>query len=216
MKKRGRGSVPGIREKPREWSCAFDSGAVAVSSEPVSISCELPLSGCIEHWGQEYRFNDPVLVSATVTGDTSGMVVELAIEARTEVDCARCLEPTPLEISEVFRYFYKSLPETEGVPGQEKDAESDEDLALVTALEGEIDLSDQVWEYLILSLPEKVLCSEECQGICPVCGKNKNSGECRCPGRETDPRFDVLAELIEDAGGKDPGKGGNRNGRSKK
>jgi len=99
MKKRGRGSVPGIREKPREWSCAFDSGAVAVSSEPVSISCELPLSGCIEHWGQEYRFNDPVLVSATVTGDTSGMVVELAIEARTEVDCARCLEPTPLEIS---------------------------------------------------------------------------------------------------------------------
>ena len=64
-------------------------------------------------------------------------------------------------------------------------------------LEGnEIDLDEILSTLFILDMDTKFLCSEDCKGLCPKCGKNLNLGPCGC-GKQTDPRFAVLEQLLD-------------------
>ena len=58
-----------------------------------------------------------------------------------------------------------------------------------------LDLAPQVWESVLLLLPSKVLCREDCAGLCPRCGADLNEGPCSCEGEEGDPRFEVLRQF---------------------
>ena len=58
-----------------------------------------------------------------------------------------------------------------------------------------IGLDEHVYSNLVVSLPGKHLCGEDCKGICPECGKNLNNGSCDCSRDVTDPRFDILDSL---------------------
>ena len=69
----------------------------------------------------------------------------------------------------------------------------------VFPLEGDsADLDDIVRTVFVLNLDSKLLCKEDCKGICEKCGKNLNEGECGCPKREIDPRLSALADLLKD------------------
>lgn len=205
-----------IEEKPPDWSCAFDGASVIDGGGYLSFGCELPISGNVDHWGQKYLFSEPVVVEVRVTGDMTGLDVDFVLNTRAEVDCARCLEPTLFQISGKGHIFFKPQPENKGGLGEAESSCGDEDLVFIPSAEGEIDISDQVWDYLVVALPEKVLCSEGCLGLCPSCGKNKNRGECSCPTTGPDPRLGVLADLMIEGNDVAPGKGGNSNGNSKK
>ena len=61
--------------------------------------------------------------------------------------------------------------------------------------DGMLDADDAVREALILSFPMRLLCSEDCPGLCPVCGKPLREGACGCVTREVDPRWAPLAAL---------------------
>ena len=61
-----------------------------------------------------------------------------------------------------------------------------------------LDLDELVYSEVIVSLPMKHLCSEECRGICFKCGKNLNDGDCDCPKKEIDPRLAALADLLKE------------------
>ena len=58
-----------------------------------------------------------------------------------------------------------------------------------------LDVSALVWEEFSLALPVKPLCSSDCRGVCPVCGKNLNEGPCGCSSDEGDPRLAALRNL---------------------
>ncbi len=60
-----------------------------------------------------------------------------------------------------------------------------------------IDLREPVMESILLELPVKVLCSEECKGLCPICGADRNVEECSCSIHEVDPRMQQLKRLLE-------------------
>jgi len=62
-----------------------------------------------------------------------------------------------------------------------------------------IDIADDVRQTLLLAVPLKLLCSENCRGLCPTCGKNLNEGECSCRNDVGDPRWDVLRNLQSNA-----------------
>ena len=62
--------------------------------------------------------------------------------------------------------------------------------------DGKLDLSQLALEDVFLSLPSKLLCSEDCKGICPQCGKNLNEGPCDCK-KEIDPRLAALLDLLD-------------------
>ena len=74
---------------------------------------------------------------------------------------------------------------------------SDEASPEVFAIEGDgIDVSEVAETCFILDMEQKVLCRDDCKGLCPTCGKNLNDGPCACT-RPGDPRLAVLSRLLE-------------------
>ena len=68
---------------------------------------------------------------------------------------------------------------------------------ILTDEDGFIDLSAVFNDELLLELPTKLLCREDCKGLCPKCGKDLNKGSCNCPTKEIDPRLEVLKALLD-------------------
>lgn len=106
--------------------------------------------------------------------------------AKVTLICDRCAEPfeteIPFEIAERLK---------------KEDANGEEENPDITVLQGNsIDLSELAYDALVLSIPTKVLCKEDCKGLCVRCGQNLNLAECACDTRQTDPRFDVLDQLL--------------------
>jgi uncharacterized protein len=108
-----------------------------------------------------------------------------------ELLCARCVEPVATALSGNFDLIFRP---------QAADAESGE--RAITLDETEIGyyeesgllLEDVVREQVLLSLPSRTLCKEDCKGLCPRCGQNLNTASCACD-TTSDPRWNALAGL---------------------
>jgi uncharacterized protein len=107
--------------------------------------------------------------------------------------CSRCLMPFKFPVDSSFDLIY--LPEELDILKEELGTE---DLNNYFYRDQQIDLSEVVLEQLNLTFPVKPLCSEKCQGICPVCGKNQKDGKCGCVVEDSDPRLQKLKSFIKD------------------
>ena len=74
---------------------------------------------------------------------------------------------------------------------------SEEELAVSVFDEGSIDVDEIVKEQILLAVPARTLCREDCKGICPECGTDLNTGQCDCAAEEVDPRWAALKSLKE-------------------
>jgi len=112
--------------------------------------------------------------------------------AKFELPCARCLEPVVQDVDRAFDLLYRPL----GV-----DAGREE--AAVTGAESEISyykgegvlLEEVLREQVLLALPLKVICRQDCKGLCPQCGANLNVTQCSCSEPAEDPRWSALKDL---------------------
>jgi uncharacterized protein len=136
---------------------------VAVSSEWLAAACPdlgaRPGPAGLQLRGQITPTGDDYLLRADLRGDL-------------ETPCARCLEPARVRIDVPIVITYVSEG-TEDVPEEDKD-----DVGLVTFTGGELDLSEQVRDELVLAVPFNPLCDEACKGLCPLCGGNRNLVAC--------------------------------------
>ena len=131
-----------------------------------------------ERHGKHERIKD-----IRITGDLSTTV---------EMDCARCLEPAVQKVSREFDLLYRPLG---------SDAGRSE--LSVTAAEAEIGyyqgagilLEDTLREQVLLDLPLKAICREDCKGLCPHCGTNLNGNQCSCSEPPDDPRWSALKDI---------------------
>jgi len=110
--------------------------------------------------------------------------------ASVRLPCSRCLEgfgfPVDLSFRHTLRPLDREVRETREVELVREDVE-------YGCYEGdEIELDRLVEEQLLLTLPMKPLCREDCRGICPRCGANRNEEECACSERAEDGPFDAL------------------------
>lgn len=102
--------------------------------------------------------------------------------------CDRCAEEFDLVIE--FDVFERLKKEDEFSENGEDDPE-------FLMFEGNtVELDDIIYTNMYMNLPSKQLCSDECLGLCPVCGKNLNHDSCDCRVETTDPRFDILDKLL--------------------
>jgi uncharacterized protein len=117
--------------------------------------------------------------------------IRAAYRAEFEILCARCVEPVATPVAGSFDLIFRP---------QAADAESGE--RAITLDETEIgyyeesglSLDDVVREQVLLSLPTRTLCKEDCKGLCPRCGLNQNLETCTCD-TSSDPRWNALAGL---------------------
>jgi uncharacterized protein len=121
------------------------------------------------------------------------------LDGAVEIDCGRCLERYPLTLGQELDLFY--LPGAASQPeAQEEDVELSDRDVVVGFYEGDrLDLGEVLREQIILGLPLKPLCREGCRGLCPTCGKNRNTSACGCPPAEEpgDPRLEPLRKLVD-------------------
>ncbi|HJQ32718.1 MAG TPA: DUF177 domain-containing protein [Pyrinomonadaceae bacterium] len=138
-----------------------------------------------------------VVGETAVRGSASrkGEQVRLRGEIRTEVEllCDRCLAPTRSPLAVEFDTSF--IPQEAEAAKAENVELLSEDLIL-SAYDGEaVDLDELVREQVLLALPSRRLCREDCKGLCPKCGTDLNAGHCSCEQGEIDPRWSALAGL---------------------
>jgi len=126
--------------------------------------------------------------------DEGDVLAEGSFEAEGEAPCDRCSDPVPVRFGKEFQTVL--LPPGRQAPEGTGPVELHADELDVGYYDGKgIEVNDVFWEQVALEIPLKVICSEECKGICPTCGANRNRESCSCePGREPGP-FDVLKNL---------------------
>ncbi|MBQ7501072.1 MAG: DUF177 domain-containing protein [Clostridia bacterium] len=128
-------------------------------------------------------FPKPVRVSGSVVGNGGVMQLFCRADIDYETVCARCLA----KICGVLSVDYEKNVAKENVLQNE----DNDDYVILE--EGMLDFDETLIEQILLEFPSKLLCSEECKGLCPKCGKDLNEGDCGCPKREIDPRLAILA-----------------------
>jgi uncharacterized protein len=113
-------------------------------------------------------------------------------EATVELHCARCLEPVNMKLSGDFDLLYRPMST---VKGADEVSITDADAEIGYYQGDGVLLEDVVKEQVLLAVPLRALCKEDCKGLCPQCGANKNLTECECTEQRTDPRWAALAEV---------------------
>ncbi|MGD0339258.1 MAG: DUF177 domain-containing protein [Bacteroidota bacterium] len=102
--------------------------------------------------------------------------------------CDRCVEEFSRIITCSYRKVYVSR-EIDGV------AFNGDEIEIISPDMNIIDLSNDVRDEILLAIPLKLLCREDCAGLCSRCGKNLNTGQCDCAPAPTDSRWEALARL---------------------
>src|SRR5918912_4543616 len=140
------------------------------------------------------RLTAPPEVSGRASRTDREVRLRGRITARAEVDCDRCLKAVDVPVETDFDVTY--VPAADYVAQREAAELQENDLGL-SVFDGEaIDVDELVREQVLLALPARALCKEECKGLCPVCGADRNANPCACESRETDPRWAGLKAVM--------------------
>jgi uncharacterized protein len=133
--------------------------------------------------------------SAELLPHTLGEIrVRGRLAVRMRCDCNRCLEPAEFPIDSSFDLFYRPAEAVE--EPDEEEIEIDEGEAEIAFYEGTgIELKDILREHVLLSMPMQRVCQEDCRGICPVCGQNRNLINCGCAAKLVDDRWSALKKV---------------------
>ncbi|NLK28540.1 MAG: DUF177 domain-containing protein [Clostridiales bacterium] len=158
------------------------AGKVENISAPIEMDC-------FEFQGNTYEFahKDPLDLTITNLGGRKVMV-EGNTKISLNLNCSRCLKeivyPMDIQISEEIDF---NLTEEERV----------EDLDERNYIIGyDLDVDTLVYNEILIDFPMKLLCSEDCKGICKNCGTNLNKGSCSCDTTDYDPRMERIRDIF--------------------
>lgn len=161
---------------------------ISLSSLREGISeFEFHISGSAFEFREGIAFPDGIEVKVNITPVGGDYLIDLRVRAEGGFVCDRC--------SEFFRQIIENKVQTIFTFDEEKIDEENDDIKLLLPSVHEIDISQEVRDALILSVPVKLLCRESCKGLCVQCGTNLNRGSCQCIPDNSDPRWDVLKNL---------------------
>ena len=134
-------------------------------------------------------------VNAVVTSMGSRYLLEADVECEFHGKCGRCLEDC---VSEVSIYIEVIFQRGENVNVDHQDQGESDFVLLSSEDEYCYDIFPRVKESVMLGIPMRILCSEDCKGLCPVCGANLNVEECGCEREKIDTRWAPLKGLLND------------------
>ena len=141
---------------------------------------------------ERVRLTAPAAVTGKVRLSGNEVFVSGHVDTRAQVECDRCLQPVEAPVSADFTLEYITGSEYES----SEVAELTEAEMSVAVFDGAgLDVDEIVKEQILLAVPTRMLCREDCRGICPECGIDRNTGECSCVADDIDPRWAALKDL---------------------
>lgn len=148
----------------------------------------------VELGAQPYHFDGPVSFDVLLTYAGAGVVAQGTVEAEVTTPCSRCLCDSHLTVGADVDGFYV-------LPGQESGLPEEQEFEFI-ANDLTVDLEPAVMAALVMELPFAPLHDEECLGICPSCGRDRNTDPCDCASSEAPSAFATLRGLhLEDPDG---------------
>ena len=139
------------------------------------------------------RLVQPPAVSGEIRRESRRVHVKGRAVAGVQVECDRCLKFIELPVDSSFKIEYVTQ---EDYQAQQAVELTEDDLDL-TVFDGEvIDIDALVTEEILLAVPDHIVCKDDCKGICPQCGQDRNSVDCGCETPDGDPRWAGLKELV--------------------
>ena len=166
--------VENLRERAEAFSHSYAPGEVEIEDEGARLVAPAEVRGDASLKGEEVRVRGKIVTEV-------------------ELLCDRCAAPSraPLEVEFDTRF----IPQSKAAVETDNVRLLTEDLGLA-AYEGDaVDLDELVREQILLALPSRTLCREDCKGLCQKCGADLNAGQCSCEQGETDPRWAALADF---------------------
>ncbi|KZL94450.1 YceD family protein [Clostridium magnum] len=127
---------------------------------------------------------EPIKLDGTITKSGDILTLNCAIHAVLELTCSRCLQK--------FGYSVDMTIEEEFTNNEK--ANKDEDIIFIDS--DTIDITEVIENNIILTLPIKRLCKEDCKGLCQRCGTNFNLSTCQCENDDIDPRLAKLKDMF--------------------
>ena len=135
-------------------------------------------------------FTTPAHVVGEIVNMGGYIRLRATVSIGYDAECARCLKP----LSRSFEVTLERTVVTRGELVNTSEEEADDYIQIV---DGMLELDSTAAEELLMEFPTKEVCSEDCRGLCPKCGKDLNEGDCNCPKKEIDPRLAILQKLLE-------------------
>ncbi len=131
-------------------------------------------------------FREPVRMTARACNRAGVVSLDCDYRFTLFLTCDRCLTPFTKQVDQHSTHVVvRSL-------------QNEEEDDYVVAPQGVVELDELATNDILLELPSKFLCREDCRGLCPVCGCDRNTTECGCPTASGDPRLDALNKFFEE------------------
>lgn len=167
-----------------------------IKDKPVSLSSNEPA----EHYpalvavaaAGEASFLKPIQADLSIVKEYDLVRVAGIVGTRVRLSCSRCLSDFESDIDSSFTVFYSR---STGEPLDEEVELREEDLVSATYEGDEIDFTPIIEEQVVMGLPLKPLCKEECSGLCSNCGTDLNTSSCSCDHSSVNLKFSALQNL---------------------
>lgn len=159
-----------------------DVSTLELTCDPKDI--ELELDGV--------SFMPPVIAKLKIFRQLDKIFIKAELSVAIELECARCLSPVRMIVEGILENQYRPMPKVPFLPL--------DDIGIGYYSGEYIELSDDFRESLLLEIPFRVLCSEDCKGLCLKCGQNLNQKECDCQIESEEAlntKFALLAKMLE-------------------
>ncbi|MBM4284753.1 MAG: DUF177 domain-containing protein [Deltaproteobacteria bacterium] len=172
----------------------FKLGIAGIPAQGLDLALTLE-----PRWFEQWREEDPSLDFNAPEGLTLKLLVQKhgrdlllrgSLGGTLDFACSRCLTRFGLAVEGAFDLLL--VPGPAPVSGREEELSAD-DLSLDYYTGDELDLGAIIKEQILLLIPLKPLCAEDCSGLCPRCGADLNRGACACPAEESTSPFAVPA-----------------------
>ncbi|WP_461833297.1 YceD family protein [Desulfothermus sp.] len=139
----------------------------------------------IREYELPYKIKEDFCVEVFIQVEGDCCILKGLLKGTIETLCDRCLEKAEVKIEDFFRIIEKP-----------KDRDS-LDISFILEKNGELylNLKGLLWERFVLNIPQKILCKEDCMGLCPICGANLNISRCNCGKDLGDPRLAIFRKI---------------------
>lgn len=172
--------------------------SIPAGGKSVNIDDQSVWKSFLEEFSLDCRVLSPLVATVEILPQAEGVLFRGSLGGKVALPCDRCTNDSLVEIRHAFDSF-EPFP-AEVLPGAHARNEEElygevDDAVIRNAPHGrgiEVNPAALAWEEFVLALPVKPLCNENCKGLCPVCGVNRNSASCSCESEPLDPRMAAL------------------------
>jgi uncharacterized protein len=140
--------------------------------------------------GLDERFSGQLRAEVKLEKSSRQVFLHAIVYTNAIFICDRCLEKFDKQLEATFSIMY--VTDGRSTVGVKKE----EEIQVLSADTNYVDLDEDVRQFVLLAVPQKLLCVEKCQGLCPICGVNRNNETCTCNTQVSESRWDVLKKFI--------------------